>query len=51
MLDPRYIINISSRLTLLITSIRDILLLFSLTKNLKYSIAVRLYYSYINIIL
>ena len=43
-LDPKYIINITNRLTLLIASIRDTLLLFSLAKKFKYGIAIRLYY-------
>ena len=44
-LNPKYIINITNRLTLLITSARDIFLLLSLAKKFKYSIAIKLYYS------
>ena len=44
-LDPKYIINIINRLTLLIASARDILLLLSLAKKFEYGIVIRLYYS------
>jgi hypothetical protein len=43
-LDPRYIINITNRLTLLIASTRDTLLLLSLAKKFEHGIAIRLYH-------
>ena len=37
--------TITNRLTLLIASVQDILLLFSLAKKFEYNIVIRLYYN------